>query len=371
MFQWAVSPASWTLPSHAAMFTGREAGELRLGWNTPLGDRYRTIAEVLSARGYATAGFVANQYYGSDLFGLDRGFGRWEDQPVQPGLVVTHSWLARSLVRAGRHLLGNHQELSRKSADYINASFLRWLDLPRDRPFLAFLNYFDPHEPYFAPSPWNLRFSERPPRYWLDGFEADVYTEAERVELATAYESSIAYLDDRLRMLFTALRERGVLRRTLVVVTSDHGEDFGAGGKMGHQYDLTMPLIHVPLVLVYPGKIPAGTQVGAPVELRHLAPTVLALAGAMDTSIAGESLARFWAGPAAASSEPALSDDGDYASLVTDSYHFLRSRTGEERLFEYRADYMEQRDLSSAPALAGIRDSLRALLDARLHRPRE
>jgi arylsulfatase A-like enzyme len=366
-FERAIAPTSWTLPSHAAMFTGRRAHELGVGWNAPLGDHHPTLAEALARSGYATAGFVSNTKYLSDLMGLDRGFGVWKDQPLMIGTVIVHSWLTRTVVEYAWRKLGSYQFLRRKTADLVNAEFLRWADRRPDRPFFAFLNYFDPHIPYLPPEPWNLRFSETPPMYAFphDG-RTERFTAAELAELATAYDSCIAYLDDRLRDLFDGLRQRGLLDNTLVVITSDHGEDLGEGSEVGHGHDLSMAVVHVPLVILHPGRIPAGRRVSAPVELRHLAATVAGLAGVpADHRLSGSSLEDLWlGGDDSFPARPAFAHFAQMAAIVSDTFQLVRIAGRPERLYNHRADPLGLRDLSGDPVHAGLMTGLRNQLEA-------
>jgi len=144
-FHWGLSPASWTLPSHEALFTGLRAFEVE-SRDRPLDDRFHTLAEVLARSGYVTAGFVANQFFLNDITGLDRGFGRWEDQAILPGQVLAQAWLTRNVVSGLKRRVGIHQGLARKIARDVNDSFIGWVDsIDEGRPFFAFLNYFDPH----------------------------------------------------------------------------------------------------------------------------------------------------------------------------------------------------------------------------------
>jgi len=371
-FQRAITPAPWTLPTHAAMFTGRDARGLGIDWNTPLDDRYTVLAEVLAERGYATAGFVSNTKYLADLYGLGRGFGRWEDQPLAPGTVIIHSWLARHLVGPLRErVLGEHQVLRRVDADRINARFMRWLDRRDTRPFFAFLNYFDPHNPYRPPAPWPSRFSEQPGRYWVDPDEdVEDFSAEEMDQLLTAYESSIAYLDDRIAALMAGLEARDLRETTLVIVTSDHGEEFGEQGGLGHGGSVAMPLVHVPLVIVGPDVVPGGVEVAAPVEVQDLAATILDLTGGPDARLGGASLADHWSAPGAGTWEgAAFSREGRVASVVTDSMQFVLSRDGPEQLYNHRRDPLGLEDLSRDPAYAAVQDALRALLVAWLSSP--
>ncbi len=364
-FERAIAPASWTLPSHAAMFTGRPWTELGVGPTTPLDGKYPTLAEVLSQRGYATAGFVANVKYLSDVFGLDRGFGRWVDQRVTPVTVVDHSWLARSVVGATLRVLGQEKPQRSQTADDVNAALLGWLDhRGSPQPFFAFLNYFDVHAPYLPPKPWDKHFSDtRPPRRDEDKRDDSLYTAADRKAFEDAYESSIAYLDTRIEALIGALKQRDQFRNTLVIITSDHGEEFGEHGAIGHGFGVTMPLLHVPLVVVYPGKIPAGARVAEPVEIQRLAATVLGFTGGPDARISGESLAPHLANRGSPEGpRGAYSIDQGIASLVTGDSHFLRNRKGREWLYDTRTDPLEQHDLSEEPSQAMRRDRLRRQL---------
>ncbi len=167
-FERAYATAPWTAPSHASMFTGRPASDLSIGWDRPLDNTHATIAEYLASRGYDTAGFVANTTYCSYETGLDRGFAHYEDYDVSlHQLLLCSSIVQRVLDFNARHpTLDRWTGLSRafgsdrKSADRINHDFLDWLDRGRvrgraigneNRPFFAFLNYFDAHHPYLTP----------------------------------------------------------------------------------------------------------------------------------------------------------------------------------------------------------------------------
>ncbi|MGP0068546.1 MAG: sulfatase-like hydrolase/transferase [Isosphaeraceae bacterium] len=162
-FDRAHSAASWTLPSHATMLTGRWPHELsvgRLGW---LDATYPTLAEFLRDRGYSTGGFVANQFFCGHESGLSRGFDTYRDFPVTPAEVFRASSLGWFLAqRTGRlrdelrFLTGAGSpsialDFSRKDAATINREFLEWLSRWGGAPFFAFLNYFDAHDPYLTP----------------------------------------------------------------------------------------------------------------------------------------------------------------------------------------------------------------------------
>jgi hypothetical protein len=167
-FNAARSSSSWSLPTHATIFTGRWLHELSVGWLTPLADKPITLAEFLGSRGYATAGFVANTVYCAADSGLGRGFTRYRDfifpaltmfKPavlvnrilvgIQGNIESLENTLALDTLRPYTEWLWRKVDYDRKEAAVVNREFLDWLsgrEQP-ERPFFAFLNYFDAHYP--------------------------------------------------------------------------------------------------------------------------------------------------------------------------------------------------------------------------------
>ena len=293
-FEHVLSTAPWTLASHATMFTGRYPHELSADWLTALDATYPTLAEGLSARGYAAAGFVANMWYCSYETGLARGFSHYEDYPISAAHVMLSSSLGHLL--SGTHSLRN--KLSRKSAETVNAEFLEWLNRRRDsRPYFVFLNYMDAHEPYQPPAGFDNIYSTPGDAALIRDLNdasasPKLMPEARRAAIGE-YDESITYLDYELGRLFTELKRRGRWDRTLVVITADHGEEFGERGLYFHGNSLYRASLEVPLLLRLPGVVPAGRSIGAQVSLRDLAATVLALSGGRP-ELPGRSLARYW-----------------------------------------------------------------------------
>ncbi|RUL85922.1 sulfatase [Tautonia sociabilis] len=320
-FTGARSTAPWTLPSHASLMTGRWPFEVVPGRYGALDNDVPTLAEAFGARGYDTVGIVANTYYTSYSTGLARGFHRYEDFPTTPATVLASAevggrlvdWLGSwaDAIRPGA--LPWLRRFERIDADRINRRFLSWLDRRRrpDRPFFAFLNYFDAHDPYVVPPGAEHRFG-RPPAskddrsflsdWWLSEGKEEV--PPDRVELLVdGYDSCIAHLDDRLGALFRELDRRGLLDETVVVVTSDHGEAFGEHGLFGHGVSLYADQIRVPLVIAAPGMVPEGLAIDDVVSLRDLPATLLDLAGSPGPRLPGRSLADSWRGREAGESE--------------------------------------------------------------------
>ena len=148
------------------------------------------------------------------------------------------------------------------------------------------MNYFDPHDPYYAPSPYQTWYGEKPAQGDPGSFGVvgssdwgGILSAEETQWQMDAYDSSIAYLDAQLGALFDALRAAGVYDDTVIVVTSDHGEAFGEHDLYGHANSLYRETLHVPLIIRYPKSIPAGQHVASVVSLRDLAATISDLAG--------------------------------------------------------------------------------------------
>ena len=400
VFERTLSTAPWTAPSHATMFTGHLPTQISANWDTPLDGTWKTLAEVLRDHGYATAGFIGNYRYAGSATGLDRGFDRYTDYPVSFEQMLRSAQLSARVFTLGgvAEQLGKRRLIQGgKDAAEVNREFLDWVAGRKDanRPFFAFLNYFDAHAPYTPPPPWDSLFAtgraagpaggnhERSRRYW---------DQLERVfgpgplprqfleETYDAYDNGIAYLDFQIDSLLTVLEGRGVLNNTMVIITSDHGEHFGEHGLIQHGNSLFLPLLNVPLVIYYPARVPLGLKVGAPASLRDLAATVLDLAGITGSGVPGRSLMEWVkATPVRDRRDtlfaavdyhrllpkwpPSPVMRGDMRSIVLDSLHYIRNGDGSEQLFHLGRDSRETVNLASLPEFAADLARHRAALD--------
>ncbi|MBL8958876.1 MAG: sulfatase [Gemmatimonadetes bacterium] len=371
VFEQAWSTAPWTLPSHAGMFTGRYPSQLSTNWRDPLDGSVPTLAEALAARGYRTAGFAANHFYTSYESGLTRGFLEYQDYRRTPKQVLLSSTLTQtnlfwSLLH-GNGVLPRLRDLvrldlrlqtmwtsDRKLATHVTDEFLSWQAAATGRPFLAFLNMYDAHLPYDPPPGFAERFASEP-------------SELDR------YDGGIAFMDEALGAMFDTLRVRGVLDNTLVIISSDHGEGFGEHGLHGHGNSLYRPELHVPLIVRFPSRVPAGARVSAPVTLRDMAATALDAAGPSSSAPAlpgsswlamlqgGEGSAVVSEVSAGVNTEPHHPvSRGAMRSLVTDSLHYIRNGDGVEELYRWREDPGEAtdraRDSVAAGWIARVRD---------------
>ena len=391
-FENAIAPSSWTLPSHISLFTGRLPSEHGATID-PYDGRFPTLAEVLASKGYATAGFVANSMLVTSAQGMDRGFIRWEN--IFTGFVDSiRRTSAGRIVEAklfARFDFPTHPP-GHMDAPEVNRRFLRWLDARPQRPFFAFLNYLEMHEPYNPPAQFASKF--------LENFKVKGFTprsklrklpdaEAKRIRDGE-YDATLAHLDAQLRSLFEELQRRKLDEDIIVAITSDHGQSLGRHGLIGHRTSLYRQQIWVPLLIAHSPKTPPGFVVSEPVGLGSVPATLLELVGLDGSAFPGPSLAPLWAdsnsrsgseSQAAAVSELAGSPRpptpeqirrqvpsalGWAKSLVTSRWHLILQQNGKVELYDWENDRAELHDLADVPGNRTIVEDLRRKLEERL-----
>ncbi|HLA40962.1 MAG TPA: sulfatase-like hydrolase/transferase [Candidatus Glassbacteria bacterium] len=265
----AVSTSSWTLPAHASLFTGLLPDEHgcrnRHAW---LIDRFPTLAELLKQRGFRTGCFTNNPII-DQFHNLTRGFDR-----------VERIWADSAYVSEARP----------HNTERTNALLREFVSASDDRPFFAFVNYMDVHQPYDCPEPYRSTYLAPGQEISARVDSACRYAETlnagalklsgqEQAALGDIYDGCLRYLDARLGELFAALREAGVYDNTLLIVTSDHGELFGEYGHYGHGTLLNRPLVHIPLIVRFPGLFPASGVKEELVSITDIFPSLAALFG--------------------------------------------------------------------------------------------
>ena len=354
VFDRAMSPAPWTLPSHASMFTGHAPRDLSADWRVPLDRTFPTIAERFTQHRYLTAGFVGNLAYTSRESGLARGFTHYESFRVTLGTVMASDMVAATLMTSPlvRRALDWHDLVERKPAAGINARAIDFLASHPGRPWFAFINYYDAHDPYLPRAPYDTMFIGRKPPSAERNFSlahTDSITPARAQVERDVYDQSIRALDAEVGALLADMERRGLLQNTIVVITADHGEEFGEHGLLSHGSSLYLPALHVPLVIVAPGRVPRGARVSALVSLQDLATTLMDLTGARP--LAGTSLRRAWQ-PGDTASAPVFAEvrhaprlpawfpasKGDMESVITPTHQLIRDGHGAEELFDLSVD---------------------------------
>lgn len=261
-----------TYGSHATMFTGlfpRQHG-LISGRDARITPGSSTLAAAFAAVGYRTVAFTENAFVGS-AYGFDVGFDSFHNGPI-----------------------GNAFEMFPGEAQVTFGRAVAWLRERPPGPFFMFLHSYEVHSPYEPPHGLaslglKIRFN---PNYMgrfhamfspIDQFAHNAgvapLEPADIRQAETLYDIETLQLDGYVGTLMDALTELDLLRNTLLVITADHGEEFGEHRLIGHGENLHQRTMHVPLVFHMPGTVPSGKRVAHPVGLIDLGPTVASLAG--------------------------------------------------------------------------------------------
>jgi len=299
LFETAVSTTSWTLPSHMALLTGLPDGLHGVYDNEQhLDPALETLPELLGRHGYARGGFFSGPNL-HPAFGFAQGFETYENCGVRAPLEVFES-----------EQEGRFRPLHRASHDSVTSDALveragAWIGARLDegeRPFFAFVHWWDPHYDYLAPAEYVALFDDDYAGEWTGVHVVDTRKPFERRDIEhvrALYDAEIRYTDDRIAELLALLDERGVAGDTLVVLTSDHGEEFYERSRWGHQRSLYDEVLRIPLVLRWPGRVPAGVRVRGQARLQDVYATVADLVDVAPASyVEARSLAPLWEDPA-------------------------------------------------------------------------
>ncbi len=366
LFENAISGCSWSYPSHVSLVTGRyqfEHGKSTFALapffhpSKNIFNGYPTIGEVLQEHGYRTGAFSANRIFFTGNLGFNRGFIHFDDYFNSIPDMFSRTLAGREFLRlygkAANGKVGN-QVLSyglhngfRKQPAEINQEVLSWIDKAGARPFFAFLNYFSVHAPYGAPGA--LR------------------TEPKGTAQDTAlYDQGIEYTDQYIGLLLQALKQRGLDKNTLLILTADHGESLGEHDYFTHGRVLYWDQIHVPLVFWYPGHVPAGTRISQPVSNVAMAATIMDLIGMNGGEFPGPALnwswqpgrkvdwpdpiselaedTRIFKDDPALDKRVATAQTGAMKSLVTAQWQLIVHGKLGEQLYDWRHDPKESND---------------------------
>lgn len=373
-----VAESSWTLPTHATMLTGLAQIVHGLGVGGRLSDNVVTLPELLRADGYRTHGIWSGPYL-HPYFGLNQGFDAYEsvmrlsaeaELPADPNDPTRKDLIGR---------LHRQSYTERTSAEIVDRA-LRALESADDGPLFLFLHFFDVHYDYDPPEEFWRPFD---PKYagtldasnWMSNPALDVsMNEVDLRHVAALYDGEIAYTDHHIGRLLDALDERGLASDTLVMVTSDHGDEFFEHGQKGHRNSLFDEVLLVPWIVRWPGVVKKAAVLDAQARHVDLMPTVLDFVG-LDAPYAlqGDSFAPALRGEATAVSLPAVSrlllasaEVGEWESLRLDRTKYIRVRNGvrvEERVYDIGKDRREYAPLTG-PAAEEAKALARRRLDA-------
>lgn len=293
LFERAIAPGVWTVPTHASLLTGVPLCVHGADATSPyLRGGLATLPEVLARHGYRTAGFSNNPLV-SSITGMTRGFERFEDHWRGGGFapLMVYQRLGE-LVIAKWKRGKNHG-----GADYTLPRVLTWIDEVREqdgdageaRPFFAFVNLMEPHSRLtYHPG---VTDAFRDPRDSVDDLLRTPQTAFQLVReppalraddarrLSTLYDGELKFADVEIGRFVRGLEARGLLEDTLLVITADHGEAIGDHDLFSHGQSVYDEVARVPLILRHPRLGPAGTRVRTPVSTADLFQTVLRFAG--------------------------------------------------------------------------------------------
>ena len=334
----AYAPGTWTFPSHASLFTGQFAtshgarndpqGTLRLTdvvTGPPRRERYRvqtihpqqdTLASILKAAGYATGAVVAGPWM-KRVFRLNRGFDSYDDDNIT----------------ADRTRL----------AAQVTDRALAWMDRTADQRQFLFLNYFDPHPPYWSQNPYLPQFLPGP---------RPVPGQATTTEnqLIDTYDAEVRYMDEHVGRLLDALKQRKLFDDAWIIITADHGELFGEHKQFGHGDTPYQPVVRIPMMIKEPGVAGRGGRSGQYVQLVDILPTILGhLDIGLPVNVQGNILPHVQH-PILIESRtlPQYAEHGNWLAIIDGDMKFVWNSQGNHMLFDLKADPTEVRNLAGS-----------------------
>jgi len=277
VFDECVSVASWTLSAFVSVMTGHlPASHGCKGTESALSPQMPTLPQRLKKHGYYCAAVVSNPFLNAK-FGLGRGFDKYDDYTV---------FLDAELALLGSGSPGEPKEVAElvtgatvtRQAKMLLASARK-----SGKPFFLFVHYFDPHDSYIPPSPYNRQFDD-PYSGPVDGRQVPSYRRnppagRDLEHLNALYDGEIAYDDAQVGQLVKAIDESSDPAGTLIIFLSDHGEAFAEHGMLLHGNSAYREEVWVPMIWRWKGVLPAGTRVKSPVAITDVAATLGKLLG--------------------------------------------------------------------------------------------
>jgi arylsulfatase A-like enzyme len=343
LFANGYSTSCWTVPSVASLMTslypdshGVVSGAIHDGevrGQQVLSDRFVRLPELLKSVGYRTFGITANGHLAAGL-GYDQGFDRYENL----GFDVT--------------------------AEDVNLKLEEWKgELQGHSPYFLWLHYIDPHAPYIPNQSWLSRYMpeepvEQPERlivyYAVNYMTMDIVKGSSDFDyILSLYDGEIGYTDDAIRRAVQLLDPES---EALVIIASDHGEEFLDHHKFGHQDTLYEELIAIPLIIRLPGERHAGRIVDHPVSLVDIGPSLLDYLGhAVPEELQGESFISFVEGERQESRRPIFCSLARYPgrridAVIDGGWKFIRHSGGRtyEALYDLGADPEERTNVAGS-----------------------
>ena len=316
VFDEAWSSSTWTRPAVASLMTGLDVSVHKtMHKSDRLPSSLPTLAGLMRGRGYTTVAAVTNVNL-APAFGLGRGFDAWGYLPPQPHLGAPGTARRLFLVEVYRLLklrfFPGHRDVGSYYAEGERVSKLaRKLMEPlaqAKKPFLAYLHYMEPHDPFFShPYDGTAVARVENPNPAMD----------QAPSMLDLYHQEVRHWDGLLGEHLAWMKKSGLYDRALIIVTSDHGEEFGDHGHFWHGTSLYQELIRVPLLIRFPNGAGGGTRRGETVSLVDVMPTVLRVVGIPPPAgLSGRALAAVLVSPTLAPAEPEPAADPSKGTKV-------------------------------------------------------
>ncbi|GEM_PF-779050 len=356
VFNQAFSPAPWTKPAMVSIMTGLSpCVHQSVDFYGVVPENFPLLSERLSAVGYTTGSVGYNFFLSS----------KPEGKGLQKG-ISDDIFLPRKnrLDTIGMKLLAKlypFETGKNATTDDITTNALNWLQTHKDEDFFLWVHYFDPHIPYMPPKGFLPKATPHPrfgTSYWHHanpaGSSSWIFDSDEVEWVKQLYLSEVRYVDDRIGKLLDRMKELGIYDETLVVMSSDHGEEFMEHFGMDHGHSLYNELLAVPLTIKLPGSTKKGS-VKSQVQTTAITPTILDLTGVpYDSSLfTAGSLTPYWNQDMTVQPEPIystgiyLGENGE--SIIFDDKKYIRFLyTGREELYELDNDPGETKNRISS-----------------------
>jgi arylsulfatase A-like enzyme len=355
VFKNASSAAPWTLPSVVSLMTGIPPFAHRVSRpKDGLPDEFPTLAEYMRDAGYVTAAVTEN-YNLQPKCNIHKGFQEFAHFPK------LWPWQGDA---AGRYFLRLvfPAKYHRGGTEVVTQSAQKWLNKNRDTDYFFWVHYLDPHVPYRPPP--RLLPGTRPPERLGTSFDLQeavrggmFLTAEQRTWIKQLYLAEVQFVDENIGLLLNTLKQLGLYDDSLIVLTSDHGEEFWEHGRYEHGHSAYQEVISVPLIIKLPNSTATGT-VATRVSNQFVMPTILELCGIDDHSrcYSAPSLAPRWSGKGSSETHNILLSSGalfyeDLEAVLFDNHKFIRFVSSErEELYNLTSDPHETRSIHASAA---------------------
>jgi choline-sulfatase len=336
LFERSQSPENWTKPSVASVLTSLHPATHKTKQDaSKLPKSALMLSEVYQNAGFKTASFIANGYV-SNAFGFDQG---WD------------------------HYTNYIREARNTNASNVFGEAEGWIEKNKDGRFFVYIQTIDPHVPYdppakflemYDPKPYNGQVQNRRTHLMLDDAKKNpnkyTFTNRDKEHIEALHDGEISYHDEYFGKFLAKLQMLGLDKNTIVVVTSDHGEEFQEHGSWGHGHSVYQELLGVPLMFRWPGVIPGNTRIGPVVSTLDIGPTVLEATGVpIPAKFEGRSLLGFMRGDWPQGPYVAFSDFLEHRRVIRggDWKMIIRGNLSHV-IFDLGNDYWEQTELDGS-----------------------